>query len=169
MFYYTFCKIEVTFNLFARSRANLDESSDRESLSLSSGKLPLDNYEKLQRGKRKNECAEESDIRDKKEETENEGGVGDAVNQLTNYCPLLISSNHSFLFLSLSLSEVYMFCQAILRPSDISCPSSESRRAVRLIESNHPRNDIGLPRAPSYVALSSPTCSRSRDGQSFGS
>jgi len=99
----------------------------------------LDNYKKLQRGKRKNERAEESDIRDKKEEMEkNEGSVGDVVNQLMNYCPLLTSSTPSFLSLSLSLSlpplylslsEVCMLCQAILRSSDISCPSSESRPA----------------------------------------
>ncbi|KAG5327296.1 MOS1T transposase, partial [Pseudoatta argentina] len=58
---------------------------------------------------------------------------------------------------------------AILRSSDISCPSSESRRAVRLIESNHPHNDIAwvLSRAPSYV--SNPTRFRSRDDQPFES
>lgn len=33
-----------------------------------------------------------------------------------------------------------------------AAPSSESRRTVRLIESNHPRNDIGFSCAPSYVS-----------------
>jgi len=118
----------------------------------------LDNYKKLQRGKRKNERAEESDIRDKKEEMEkNEGSVGDVVNQLMNYCPLLTSSNPSFLSLSLSLSlsplsiSLSRKCACSAKLSYVRqtshAPRAKAVQPIRLIESNHPHNDIELSRA----------------------
>lgn len=92
-----FRKIKTTFNLFATLRVNFEKLTDRESLLLSKDSFHLGSYKKLHRGKRKTNPRKKTTAGPKKEETEKyKDSVGDAVNQLANYCPLLTSSNHSF-------------------------------------------------------------------------
>lgn len=141
-----FRKIKTTFNLFATLRVNLEKLTDRESLLLSKDSFHLGSYKKLHRGKRKTNPRKKTTAGQKRKRRRSIKIAWEM--QLINwriivrYWPRPIIPSFS-----LRLGSVCALPGCLT-----AAPSSESRRTVRLIESNHPRNDIKFSCAPSYVS-----------------